>query len=51
MKQKPVNQISNQPSSSSENLRVGPFGDDRISGTNEDDVIVGLSDFDTISLE
>ncbi|MGB7882613.1 MAG: calcium-binding protein [Nitrososphaeraceae archaeon] len=44
-----INQSNIQSLSSSENLRVGSFGDDRITGTNEDDIIVGLSGSDTIN--
>lgn len=48
------NQIANQSISDTatpptENLRVGSFGDDRITGTESDDIIIGLSGSDTIS--
>jgi Ca2+-binding RTX toxin-like protein len=48
------NQTANQSTSDTatpptENLRAGSFGDDRITGTESDDIIIGLSGSDTIS--
>ncbi|HZD33572.1 MAG TPA: calcium-binding protein [Nitrososphaeraceae archaeon] len=34
---------------SQESIRVGTFGDDRITGTNQDDIIIGLLGSDTIN--
>ena len=44
-------QSSNQTAAADENVRVGSFGDDRISGTDLNDIIIGLLGSDTINGE
>lgn len=41
--------LNNETAAPGENLRAGSFGDDRISGTDSADIIIGLSGSDTIS--
>lgn len=40
---------NNETTTPNENFRAGSFGDDRISGTDSADIIIGLSGSDTIS--